>query len=147
MPSHPAIPVLTAAPAAESAPTRDGAVVHVLLLSPHRGAAASLLSLLNTVPGRLRVSPSTSLTEAMLAVAAAPPDLAVVDAALCDALEREFVDHLLRASADARVLLLGADAGTRWPLHPRLDHVAPGELLPAVERWVAERADLGRTPP
>lgn len=91
----------------------------------------------------LQVSTAHGLTEAMVAVAACAPALAVVDAALCDGLEREFVEHLLQSDPGTQVLILGAERECAWCSHPRLAPVAPAELLAAVEAWSGACVGVG----
>ena len=113
----------------------DGPCVAVLLLLSEPGAVAAVRRLLQAIPGRTRVSHAIGLSDALVAMAADPPALAVIDGALCDALEREFVDHLLQTHADTQVLLLRSDEAELRP-HPRLTRVSPHALLPAVGHWL-----------
>jgi hypothetical protein len=117
-----------------AAPAGDSPFVPVLLLGDP-GVTVAVQGLLQSSPVRARVSKSASLGEALVAAAGDPPALAVIDGLLCEALEREFVDHLLRSHADTQVLLVGSDEAKPWP-HPRLTRVLPHAVLPAVTRWL-----------
>lgn len=88
---------------------------------------------------RLQLSLGITLHEAMLAVVADPPALAVIDAALCDAPDRGFVQRLLQMGSHTTVLLLGAD-GAAWPAHPRLVCTLPTQVGTTVGRWLSARA-------
>lgn len=125
-------------------PSADQVPVPVLLLSD-AGLAADVQGLLQSSPLRVRLSQVGSLGDAMIAAANHPPALAIIDAELCEALEREFLDHLLQVHTGTQVLLLHGDTGKPWPPHPRLTHVRGQTLLPAVGHWLAWRAGIGAT--
>ena len=131
--------------AARAAPRGSGPAVAVLLLSAP-SVADAVQELLHTGAVRARVSRTASLGDALVAVAGDPPALAVVDGELCGALERDFVDHLLRSHAETRVLLVGSDAAEPWP-HPRLTRVPPHAVLPAVTRWLVSAGRVEGTAP
>lgn len=116
----------------------------VLLLS-EPGIVDAVRRLLQSRPGQSRVSHATILGDALVAMAGDPPALAVIDGALCEALEREFVDHLLQTHPGTQVLLLHGDTSEAWPPHPRLAHVAPQAVLAAVGKWLASRTESGET--
>lgn len=105
--------------------------------------AAAVRGVLESAPLVIRLSLVGTLSDAMIAAANHPPVLAIIDAVRCEALEREFLDHLLRSDAGIQVLLLHADTSDPWPPHPRLVHVMPQTLLPTVRHWLASRFAIG----
>ncbi|WP_439535641.1 hypothetical protein [Methyloversatilis sp.] len=131
-------------PDTPSMPSGDHPPVAVLLLSDP-DVAATIQRLLQSSPLRARLSQVGTLGDAMIAASNHPPALAIIDAGLCEALEREFLDHLLRTHSGTQVLLLHGDMDERWPPQPRLTHVVPQAVLPAVVLWLASRAGIGET--
>jgi hypothetical protein len=131
-------------PDTTSMPSGDQPPVSVLLLSDP-GVAATVQRLLQSSPLRAQLSQVGTLGDAMIAASNHPPALAIIDAVLCEALEREFLDHLLQTHTGTQVLLLHGDTGQPWPPQPRLTRVMPQALLPAVGQWLASRAGIGET--
>ena len=125
-------------------PPGDRPPVSVLVLS-EPGLAAAVQGLLQSSPLRVRLTQVGILGDAMVAASNPPPALAIIDAALCEALEREFLDHLLRTHTGTQVLLLHGDAGEPGPPRPRLTQVMPQALLCAVGQWLAACAGTGET--
>lgn len=123
-------------------PSGDRPPVSVLLLSDP-GVAAAVQGLLQSGPLRVRLSHVGTLGDAMIAASNHVPEVAIIDAVLCEALEREFLDHLLQTRPGTQVILLHGDQGGPRPPHPRLTHVMPQALLPAVGHWLASRAEIG----
>lgn len=130
-------PVHPAAHARAPAPAGPEAAQVLLLCRP----GAAVQAVLAASRQRLQLSLASTLGEAIAAVAARPPALAVIDADLCDALDREFVDHLLQLAVQPTVLLLASDVAAPWPPHPRLVRVGVPDFVPAVAGWLAARAD------
>ena len=137
---HPMFQALSAAAAtsppsgAFTASAGPAAPAHVLLLLADRLQIELVEELLRQRLERVQVTRAANLQEAMMT--APGPALAVLDPALCDALELEFVEHLLRTHAQTVVLLLQEpDApSSGWPAHPRRMHTPRDGLLGTVDR-------------
>lgn len=136
--TNPGDPPYTALPMGEHPP------VPVLLLSDP-GVEAVVQGLLQSSPLGVRLWQVDNLNDAMIAASNHPPALAIIDMALCEALEREFLDHLLQTHRGIQVMLLEADGGESCPSHPRLTRLRPQALLPAVAQWLAARAGIQET--
>ncbi len=122
-------------------PDPEGKRWRVLLLLADRPAIQRIGALLQAQARPVDVTVAASLQEAIVYGTPRGLRLVVVDAALCDALERQFVQHLLAATASLQVVLLEDEPSSGQAPHAeRLHCVLRQRLLPCVEAWAQRQA-------